>query len=384
MSAGSDPPAHPSLPWRIASSATMGVSGAIARAFLFGANRTEVDGLDRFLEILDEREDVAGRERGLITVSNHVSVLDDPLIWGILPLSYLFNPDNLRWGLGAYDICFKNRPLSLFFTLGQVIPTHRYAYSPHGGPFQPSITQAIRLLSSPPIQSRPSSPSPSPSSSSPTTDISDPFSSPTTPYYHPSPTSPPFPSPAYHPSRRHAWLHIFPEGKVHQHPTHSLRYFKWGIGRLLLEAEPVPRLVPMWIEGLNDVMHEARRFPRWVPRVANTVHVTIGREVDADELVGDLRHRWRELVERDRSGSRVDGDGDGEGGSYASGSLRESAEAQRLRGECARRVRDEVLKLRRARGWPDEDPKAGSVETWREEGGRREGRMEDGSLVKDV
>lgn len=35
--------------------------------------------------------------------------LDDPLIWGILPLRYAFNPENLRWGLGAHDICFKNK-----------------------------------------------------------------------------------------------------------------------------------------------------------------------------------------------------------------------------------------------------------------------------------
>jgi monolysocardiolipin acyltransferase len=30
--------------------------------------------MDKFLELLDERADVEGRERGLITVSNHVSV----------------------------------------------------------------------------------------------------------------------------------------------------------------------------------------------------------------------------------------------------------------------------------------------------------------------
>ena len=35
--------------------------------------------------------------------------LDDPIMWGVLPLKYVFNPVSLRWGLGAHDICFKNK-----------------------------------------------------------------------------------------------------------------------------------------------------------------------------------------------------------------------------------------------------------------------------------
>jgi monolysocardiolipin acyltransferase len=31
------------------------------------------------------------------------------MIWGVLPTKYLFNPDNLRWGLGSYDLCFQNK-----------------------------------------------------------------------------------------------------------------------------------------------------------------------------------------------------------------------------------------------------------------------------------
>ena len=39
--------------------------------------------------------------------------MDDPILWGILPLPYIFNPDNLRWGLGSYDLCFTNKYVSL-------------------------------------------------------------------------------------------------------------------------------------------------------------------------------------------------------------------------------------------------------------------------------
>lgn len=35
--------------------------------------------------------------------------LDDPVVWGILPFRYLFDPSNLRWTLGAADICFANK-----------------------------------------------------------------------------------------------------------------------------------------------------------------------------------------------------------------------------------------------------------------------------------
>jgi monolysocardiolipin acyltransferase len=48
----------------------MGLTGSLSRGFLYGLNRIEVVGLDRFLETLDRREDIDGRERGLITGSS--------------------------------------------------------------------------------------------------------------------------------------------------------------------------------------------------------------------------------------------------------------------------------------------------------------------------
>jgi hypothetical protein len=83
-------PASPSLPWRTSSVFTMAAVGLLSRGFLYGLSRTETHGLDGFLKLLDERKDVEGRERGLVTgvsyssgfmmvlisfvVSNHVSV----------------------------------------------------------------------------------------------------------------------------------------------------------------------------------------------------------------------------------------------------------------------------------------------------------------------
>jgi monolysocardiolipin acyltransferase len=56
-------------------------------------------------------------------------------------------------------------------------------------------------------------------------------------------------------------------------------------------------------------------------------------------------------------------------------------EAVELRIEVARRVRAEIESLRRRRGYADEDPKQGAVETWRIEGPKTTGRMDDDSLV---
>jgi len=60
-------PVAPGLPWRFTSSATMGVVTTIAKGFLYGLNNMEVTGLEGFLEILDRRKDIEGRQRGLLT-----------------------------------------------------------------------------------------------------------------------------------------------------------------------------------------------------------------------------------------------------------------------------------------------------------------------------
>lgn len=62
-----DVPYHPSLTWRIASTATIACTGFLAKAFARVACTTEVNGLEDFVKMLDERRDIDGRTRGLIT-----------------------------------------------------------------------------------------------------------------------------------------------------------------------------------------------------------------------------------------------------------------------------------------------------------------------------
>ena len=344
-------------------------------------------------------------------------------MWGPLPIRYHFDPDNHRWSLGSYHLCFKNRLvqllcilsqllssyirlLSTYFFLGQVLPTHRHAHTAYGGLFQPTMTQAIRLLSRPPsgsltqAENDPLLSPLAPSDSSYSPAIFDPFSDPHMTYTTTGLDT--FPAPSSYLSRSYSWIHIFPEGRVHQHPKKTMRYFKWGIARLILEPPECPDVIPIWIEGNDSVMHESREWPRFVPRVGKTLGVWFGDNVGGDNGVfTEIRSKWKALVAQDRRERRrllVEKSGEGPMDTYGwenydshedlgilSERLKYSKEAVDLRIECTKMVRREVLRIRRLRGLPDEDPKEGLVETWIEESspGQREGQMGDGSWVKE-
>ena len=148
--------------------------------------------------------------------------------------------------------------VSAFFTNGNTLPVQRLAHSIHGGLFQPTMRECIRLLSdphdqqySPALEARPKETLPDSHPSS------DPFTSSELTYSTNGLDS--FPAPSAYPSRRHSWIHIFPEGMIHQHPQKAMRYFKWGLARMILEAEPCPDVLPMWHEGAEEVMNEKRR-----------------------------------------------------------------------------------------------------------------------------
>ncbi|KAI0432223.1 acyltransferase [Xylaria sp. FL1042] len=342
-------PAQSSLTRRMTSSLIMGLTASLSRVFIYGLNSVEVTGLQRFLDVLDKRKDVSKRQRGLLTVCNHSSSLtseslrvtssDDPIMWGVLPFGHAFNPSNHRWSLGAQDICFKNGFLSAFFSAGQVLPTHRFQHSPHGGLFQPTVPQAIRLLSAQPFLKSP------PSSIAAADEVD-------------TPGLPPI-----YAEHRHSWVHVFPEACVHQHPKMFMRYFKWGVSRMILESEPMPDILPIFIDGTQHMMPENRGWPRFLPRFGVKLRVVFGEPVDTQETFGDLRARWQELVRQEQSKIQMPlalGE--------LSGELKYGEEAVKLRIEVARRVREEVLKVRRSLGYSEEEPRGFELaETWRRE-----------------
>lgn len=57
--------------------------------------------------------------------------MDDPLMWGLLPISYVLSPRDIRYGLGSHDICFKNKWVYLLvlyfhaaFSPGYTLPSN--------------------------------------------------------------------------------------------------------------------------------------------------------------------------------------------------------------------------------------------------------------------
>ena len=79
------------------------VVGGAARLFVRAGND---------LTLHDAHHLHAGLQRpagtGMLTVSNHISTMDDPgLLAAIVPLSTLCDPDAMRWGVCAEDVCFR-------------------------------------------------------------------------------------------------------------------------------------------------------------------------------------------------------------------------------------------------------------------------------------
>ncbi|PYH36065.1 uncharacterized protein BO87DRAFT_395536 [Aspergillus neoniger CBS 115656] len=305
--------------------------------------------------------------------------MDDPIMWGFLPMRYNFGLANWnkRWGFGSHDICYQTRPLALFFTMGQVLPTHRSAHSQYGGLAQPVVTQAIRLLSKGPFPADPHLAVPERQSWSLQNVCVDPFSDLPTAYTTDGHDS--HLSPSSYACNSYSWFHIFPEGKIHQAPNKTMRYFKWGVARLILEASECPDVVPIWLEGFDQVMHESREFPRFLPRVGKEVSITFGQKVDREAVFGEYRRRWQNIRAK---AERVAPETRDLPFGVLNDQLLYDPEAVELRKEVTKKVRDLVLDVRRTRGLSDEDPKEGLVETWMQEGPKREGKMDDDSWHK--
>ena len=168
---------------------------------------------------------------------------------------------------------------------------------------------------------------------------------------------------------RNSWVHVFPEACCHQSPGNTLRYFKWGVSRLILESNPAPEFIPMFIHGTQDIMPEDRGFPRFLPRVGNKIRVVIGEPSDVETRFGPERAEWKRLVEHGDPDLLTHGD-----------------EAIQLRIRVAKTVRDEVAKLRESIGLPpEEDETAALAETWSKEPNKRKFKSPvDGSLVNRV
>ena len=119
----------------------MRLVAALSRQFLaLGCRRMRVLGSDAFVRLLTDPQRAA-EGRGIVSLANHISVLDEPLMWGTLPRSLFEQERTVRWSLGASDIIFKNELCRWFFHRGQTWEVFRGQ-----GIYQPAINHAITRL----------------------------------------------------------------------------------------------------------------------------------------------------------------------------------------------------------------------------------------------
>lgn len=87
--------------------------GGFAKVVASLLNSTTVHNAETLINVVRSRSPGVP----LITVSNHMSTLDDPVMWGFKGFPS-FDANLARWVLAAEDICFKNAVLSYFFRIG--------------------------------------------------------------------------------------------------------------------------------------------------------------------------------------------------------------------------------------------------------------------------
>ncbi|KAH7888044.1 acyltransferase-domain-containing protein [Phlebopus sp. FC_14] len=221
---------------QLLSTAVVTAVGLTCKAFLnSGVCSITVSNLPVLLDALRSDQRCSGQ--GVVTVSNHLSTLDDPLTWGMLPTKQYLNSRTIRWVLGASDIMFTNPVFSSFFRNGQVIETFRGR-----GIFQPALDAAVKKLN----------------------------------HGH--------------------WVHLFGEGKVYQAAEYPKRNgiahlprFKWGVGRVIMETDVPPLIIPMWLTGFDKLMPEHRLFPyKYFPKMGVKLGVVFGDPIPPQKITAAL------------------------------------------------------------------------------------------------
>ncbi len=151
-----------------------------------------------------------------------------------------------------------------------------------------------------------------------------------------------------------------------------MRYYRWGITRLILESEKPPIIVPIFTKGLDKIMPEALPdagfFEEFLPKnMRAEIVVKIGNAID-DKIILQARLKWKELMDKysnlsSNSSSTT---------SLTSPLLQDftkelmnSPEVQKLRSDVAAMLRNAVLNVRSKHlDLIPEDKRFSSVEYW--------------------
>jgi monolysocardiolipin acyltransferase len=252
------------LKWKLGSKIVVPTIGLLSKLWTDLLNKSHVKNHFILLETLSKHYN-NNHKKPLITISNHSSCMDDPLMWGtLIPFKWQFNSGRHRWSAAAQEVCFTTQLHSLFFSLGKTFPIIR-----GNGIYQPAMDFALDLL------------------------------------------------------RDGHWLHFFPEGKVmikdnnkdnnlitsrldvdinvsedierEAKPSYEL---KWGLARLILDhvfndnTSKELEVLPIYHLGMDDILPTKEPYiPRINKRV--TFYVRDDGPIHLDrkslsQLIGDI------------------------------------------------------------------------------------------------
>lgn len=179
--------------------------------------------VDTLVAAIDRR----ARGQPLVTVANHVSVFDEPLMWSALPWRHLMRPQCMRYTLAAEEILFPNALFAWYGESARAIPVVR-----GNGIDQRGVDVALNVLNS------------------------------------------------------GGWIHVFSEGKVNQ-TDQLISPFRWGVGKLVAEAQVQPIVLPIFVNGLQYTFPETARTR--IPRFGYDFDFAVGDPVpDIGELRSEL------------------------------------------------------------------------------------------------
>ncbi|GJP74962.1 hypothetical protein CLOP_g5468 [Closterium sp. NIES-67] len=233
------PPAEASHLFGIPRRVAIATISSLSWFYMNVLNRMEVTNRQTLLDLVHSRP----ADTPLITVSNHMATIDDPLLWGGVPGLRIWDPKLCRWTLTASEICFRGVLDSYIFRIGKSIPISRNL-----GVFQQGMDEALLRL------------------------------------------------------HQGDWLHIFPEARIIQEHG-PLPRLKWGLASLLdrlCPSLPPPILLCVGHSGLERIIPQNYRgsnkrplIPLWNQRVS----VVVGEPFSFD--IPSLRQQAKDAARLD-------------------------------------------------------------------------------------
>ncbi|EKX32004.1 hypothetical protein GUITHDRAFT_121823 [Guillardia theta CCMP2712] len=212
----------------------------IQKPFMYILNKVEIKNHDRLTKLISSRP----RGAPLITVSNHCSSLDEPLLFSTL----------IPWPIKQWELRYSLCHDGMFFRLGPIF-AQLFFYAARGLPIYRNRNmdqEAFRIFAEK--------------------------------------------------ARKGGWCHIFPEGRIWQpwklrNEDRRLGPLRPGVGKLIAYCEEQsPIVLPFYHTGMHRVLPQfpnsrAQSFP---PKTGNKVTIRIGEPIHVKDLLDEYRQKREE------------------------------------------------------------------------------------------